>query len=473
MIQPASAATYTVKSGDTLSGIAQKHGLTLSELVKLNGIRNPNLILLGQQLTVSKAPTRTAPVKSIPAMTTAVKSPAKTTAPAKAATGRTLTYVKASAPYGLWKITFTGFKDHYVNGTGKQVNAYLNSLSATGSQAKARAASGVVAHSTASAPAAAVTKPAASKPAAVKPAAASTPAVSTRQWVSATAPFQQWIVTTAAGASHTFSGTGKQANAYINTYFATGSKQAALAAAAKLGSLSAPAAAPKPVAAKPTAPAAASTPAVSTRQWVSATAPFQQWIVTSAAGVSHTFSGTGKQANVYINTFLATGSKQAATAAAAQLGPLTAPAPVATAPVSAPAAPQASVPSGSVQQMVAQIASRYGVNPALALAFAEQESGFTPGVVSSAGALGVMQVMPANQAWLSSLAGRQLNLYNTTDNITAGVLLIRYLVQNSGSMDQAIAGYYQGLPSVKLYGMYAETQNYVASVKARYARFAA
>ena len=44
---------YTVQSGDTLSGIARRYGVTVQYLVNLNGIRNPNLIYAGQMLRVS------------------------------------------------------------------------------------------------------------------------------------------------------------------------------------------------------------------------------------------------------------------------------------------------------------------------------------------------------------------------------------------------------------------------------------
>lgn len=45
-----SVGTYTVKSGDTLSEIAAKHGTTVSKLQSLNGISNPNEIYVGQKL---------------------------------------------------------------------------------------------------------------------------------------------------------------------------------------------------------------------------------------------------------------------------------------------------------------------------------------------------------------------------------------------------------------------------------------
>lgn len=45
-----SGATYTVKKGDVLSVIAQKNGVSVATLQSLNGIKNPNLIKVGQVL---------------------------------------------------------------------------------------------------------------------------------------------------------------------------------------------------------------------------------------------------------------------------------------------------------------------------------------------------------------------------------------------------------------------------------------
>lgn len=50
-----SSSTYTVKSGDTLTAIAAKYKTTVAKLVSLNGIKNPNLIKVGQKLKVTGA----------------------------------------------------------------------------------------------------------------------------------------------------------------------------------------------------------------------------------------------------------------------------------------------------------------------------------------------------------------------------------------------------------------------------------
>lgn len=48
----ASAQYYTVKKGDTLWGIAKKYGTTVNKLVSLNNIKNPDLIFPGQKIRI-------------------------------------------------------------------------------------------------------------------------------------------------------------------------------------------------------------------------------------------------------------------------------------------------------------------------------------------------------------------------------------------------------------------------------------
>jgi LysM repeat protein len=47
---PAEAATYTVRPGDTLSGIAEEHGTTWQVLAELNGIDDPSKLRVGAEL---------------------------------------------------------------------------------------------------------------------------------------------------------------------------------------------------------------------------------------------------------------------------------------------------------------------------------------------------------------------------------------------------------------------------------------
>ena len=46
------AVIYTIKRGDTLWGISRKFGTTVENLVKLNSVKNPNLIYVGEKLII-------------------------------------------------------------------------------------------------------------------------------------------------------------------------------------------------------------------------------------------------------------------------------------------------------------------------------------------------------------------------------------------------------------------------------------
>lgn len=58
------ASTYTVVSGDTLSGIASKFGTTYQELARINNINNPNLISVGQVLKIKEEDSSPIPVSN-------------------------------------------------------------------------------------------------------------------------------------------------------------------------------------------------------------------------------------------------------------------------------------------------------------------------------------------------------------------------------------------------------------------------
>ncbi|KGN33203.1 murein transglycosylase [Knoellia sinensis KCTC 19936] len=126
-----------------------------------------------------------------------------------------------------------------------------------------------------------------------------------------------------------------------------------------------------------------------------------------------------------------------------------------------------SVPTrAQTKAMITATARRHGVDPKLALAISLQESGWNQKQVSVANAVGIMQVIPSGGEWASSLIGRKLDLLNPQDNVTAGVVMLRALTRAAGSEDIAIAGYYQGLSSVRSKGMFTDTKSYVANVKA-------
>ena len=119
--------------------------------------------------------------------------------------------------------------------------------------------------------------------------------------------------------------------------------------------------------------------------------------------------------------------------------------------------------TASIQALIQQAALKYGVDPSFALAVARQESGFQPGVVSSAGAIGVMQLMPRTAASLGVS-----DPYDPSQNVDGGVRLLSQLLEKyNGDPTLALAAYNAGPGAVDKYGgvpPYAETQNYVQSI---------
>jgi LysM repeat protein len=122
---------------------------------------------------------------------------------------------------------------------------------------------------------------------------------------------------------------------------------------------------------------------------------------------------------------------------------------------------------------IGSIAAQHGVPGSLASAVAWQESGFNNAAVSAANARGVMQVMPGTWQWVQqNLADGRLDPASAHDNVQAGVLYLRQLLQDTGGDQRtAIAAYYQGLGSVRKIGMLPETRRYVANVLALRSRF--
>jgi len=119
------------------------------------------------------------------------------------------------------------------------------------------------------------------------------------------------------------------------------------------------------------------------------------------------------------------------------------------------------------EAVVSQAAQRNEIDPALINSVIHQESGFDPHARSSAGAMGLMQLMPETA---KALGVR--DPFDPAQNVEGGTRLLRQLLDRySGKLDLALAAYNAGLNAVDKYGgvpPYEETQNYVRSILTSY-----
>jgi N-acetylmuramoyl-L-alanine amidase len=138
-----------------------------------------------------------------------------------------------------------------------------------------------------------------------------------------------------------------------------------------------------------------------------------------------------------------------------------------------PEVPPYPAPGRVMSAQIGEIASAHGVSPSLASAVAMQESGFNNGVVSSANARGVMQILPGTWSFIQDrLAARPLNPSGPLENVHAGVMYLGQLTRDTGGDEwSAVASYYQGLSSVRRIGLMPDTQRYVRNVMALRGRF--
>ncbi|WP_312856496.1 transglycosylase SLT domain-containing protein [Nocardioides pelophilus] len=125
----------------------------------------------------------------------------------------------------------------------------------------------------------------------------------------------------------------------------------------------------------------------------------------------------------------------------------------------------AQVPPGTPYAgLINAAAARTGVPADLIAAVAKQESGFDPNAVSSAGAQGIMQLMPGTAGDLGVE-----NSFDPRQAIDGGARLLASLLDRFGRTDLALAAYNAGPGAVLRYDgipPYPETRNYVKSVLA-------
>jgi hypothetical protein len=125
----------------------------------------------------------------------------------------------------------------------------------------------------------------------------------------------------------------------------------------------------------------------------------------------------------------------------------------------------------NILNVVKQAARRYGVKSSLICAIINQESGWKSKVISHAGAVGLMQIMPATGRSACNLSRKEL--FNPSKNINCGVYYFSQQFKRFNSKKLALCAYNAGPHRIVQYGKcppFKETQHYHKVVLAAYKR---
>ena len=126
-----------------------------------------------------------------------------------------------------------------------------------------------------------------------------------------------------------------------------------------------------------------------------------------------------------------------------------------------------------IRQTLAAAAVRHGLDPGLLMAVAWWESGWDMTKVSDTGAIGIMQLDPSTTQDLGPrLLGRQVDPHSLGDNVELGAAVLEAdLADAGGSLDVALASYYEGGGNVDPANLDPNAQVYVTGVQALQKQF--
>lgn len=119
----------------------------------------------------------------------------------------------------------------------------------------------------------------------------------------------------------------------------------------------------------------------------------------------------------------------------------------------------------SIYETVIYFSNKYKVSSDLIFAIIDQESNYNYKDSSSAGAIGLMQIIPATANYL------KINPYNSTQNIEGGVRYFKEMLDKYQKTSLALAAYNAGPGAVDKYNgipPYQETTNYVSKISKIY-----
>ncbi len=119
----------------------------------------------------------------------------------------------------------------------------------------------------------------------------------------------------------------------------------------------------------------------------------------------------------------------------------------------------------TIKEAIIKHSIEMGIDPALGLSIAKQESGFCHEKRSSYGAVGVFQLMPGTAKRLG------YNPYHLNENIRGGLMYYKMMYKMFGSTELALAAYNAGPGNVKKYkGVppFSETKRFISGIMNEY-----
>lgn len=125
------------------------------------------------------------------------------------------------------------------------------------------------------------------------------------------------------------------------------------------------------------------------------------------------------------------------------------------------------------RDQIIRLSVAHHLDPAWVAAVIRCESRFRPRVVSPAGAVGLMQIMPDTGRWIAEQLSwpdpSAIELQDVETNITLGTWYLRYLLDRFETADAALMAYNAGPTLTEYWGShpdeaYAETQQYIRRV---------
>jgi len=123
----------------------------------------------------------------------------------------------------------------------------------------------------------------------------------------------------------------------------------------------------------------------------------------------------------------------------------------------------------TIDEIIGKASRRYNIDKGLIKAVIKAESNFNPNAVSSAGARGLMQLMPGTASGLGVT-----DSFNPEQNVMAGTRYLRQMLDRyNGNLDSALAAYNWGPGNVDKRGSFLprETRDYLVKIKSLYSGF--